>query len=52
MPLDRRIPDKQTLIDEITAWERERNTHNTKSDWHLTTKDARTKLKYLYPQSD
>ena len=47
--LDRRIPDKQTLIDEIAAWERERNTRNTKSDWHFTTKDARTKLKYLYP---
>jgi DDE superfamily endonuclease len=47
--LDRRIPDKRTLIDEIAAWERERNTHNTKSDWHFTTKDARTKLKYLYP---
>jgi hypothetical protein len=45
--LDRRIPDKQTLIDEIAAWERERNTRNTKSDWHFTTKDARTKLKYL-----
>jgi len=47
--LDRRIPDKQTLIDEIAAWERERNTRNTKSDWHFTTKDARIKLKHLYP---
>jgi hypothetical protein len=47
--LDRRIPDKQTLIDEIAAWQRERNTRNTKSDWHFTTKDARIKLKHLYP---
>ena len=47
--LDRRIPDKQTLIDEIVAWQHDRNTHHTKSDWHLTTKDARVKLKYLYP---
>jgi hypothetical protein len=45
-------PRREALIDEIAAWERERNTHNTKSDWHFTTKDARTKLKYLYPQSD
>jgi len=47
--LDRRIPDQQTLSDEIAAWEHERNAQNTKSDWHFTTKDARTKLKYLYP---
>src|SRR3974377_35952 len=47
--LDRRIPDQQTLSDEIAAWEHDRNAQNTKSDWHFTTKDARTKLKYLYP---
>ena len=47
--LDRRIPDKQTLTDEIAAWERDRNAHHTKSDWHFTTKDARVKLKHLYP---
>jgi hypothetical protein len=47
--LDRRIPDKQTLTDEIAAWEHDRNAHNTKSDWQFTTKDARVKLKHLYP---
>jgi len=47
--LDRRIPDKQALIDEIAAWEEDRNIHHTKSDWHFTTKDARIKLKHLYP---
>ena len=47
--LDRRIPDQQTLIDEIAAWEHQRNTDHTTSDWHFTTKDARTKLKHLYP---
>jgi len=47
--LDRRIPDKQTLTDEIAAWERDRNAHQTKSDWRFTTKDARIKLKRLYP---
>src|SRR6516162_8684019 len=47
--LDRRIPDKHTLIDEIAAWEHDRNINNTKSDWHFTSKDARIKLKHLYP---
>ena len=47
--LDRRIPDKQTLIDEVGAWEHDRNANHTKSDWHFTTADARIKLKHLYP---
>jgi len=47
--LDRRIPDKQTLIDEIAAWEQDRNAYHTTADWQFTTKDARTKLKHLYP---
>ncbi|MCP4306229.1 MAG: IS630 family transposase [bacterium] len=47
--LDRRIPDKQTLIDEIAAWEHDRNANHTKADWQFSTKDARIKLKHLYP---
>ncbi len=47
--LDRRIPDKQILIDEIAAWEKDRNAHHAKADWQFTTKDARIKLKQLYP---
>ena len=47
--LDRRIPDKQILKDEIAAWEHDRNAHHAKSDWQFTTKDARVKLNYLYP---
>jgi hypothetical protein len=47
--LDRRIPDKQTLIDEITAWEQDRNVRHTKANWHFTTANARIKLKHLYP---
>jgi hypothetical protein len=47
--LDRRIPDKQTLIAEVVAWEHRRNRHNTKADWQFTTTDARVKLKRLYP---
>ncbi len=47
--LDRRIPDKPTLAKEIAAWEAHRNKHNAKADWQFTTKDARVKLKRLYP---
>ncbi len=47
--LDRRIPDKQTLIDEIAAWENDRNAHHAKANWHFTTPNARIKLKHLYP---
>ena len=47
--LDRRIPDKQSLIEEIAAWEHDRNAHHTKADWHFTTSNARVKLKHLYP---
>jgi hypothetical protein len=47
--LDRRIPDKQTLIEEVAAWEASRNKHHTKADWQFTSADARVKLKRLYP---
>jgi hypothetical protein len=47
--LDRRIPDKQTLIDEVAAWQDGRNKNHTKADWQFTTADARVKLKRLYP---
>ena len=47
--LDRRIPDKQTLIDEVAAWQAERNSKHAKADWQFTTANARIKLKRLYP---
>lgn len=47
--LDRRIPDKQTLIEEVAAWECDRNKNHTKADWQFSTADARIKLKRLYP---
>ena len=47
--LDRRIPDKQTLVEEIAAWEHDRNANHTKSNWHFTTPNARIKLQHLYP---
>ena len=47
--LSRRIPAKPTLIDEITAWENDRNKNHTKANWQFKTTDARIKLKHLYP---
>ena len=48
--LNRRIPDKPTLIKEVAAWQKNRNKHHVKADWQFTTDDARVKLKTLYPQ--
>jgi hypothetical protein len=48
--LDRRIPDKATLIAEVAAWQHNRNKRYMKGDWQFTTDDARIKLKTLYPQ--
>ena len=47
--LDRRIPDRETLVSESTAWMHERNVDQTTIDWRFTTADARIKLKRLYP---
>ena len=47
--LDRRIPNKQTLTEEVAAWEGDRNKHHAKADWQFTSADARVKLKRLYP---
>jgi hypothetical protein len=47
--LDRRIKDQATLKTEVDAWLAERNVHHAKADWRFTAKDARIKLKSLYP---
>ena len=47
--LDRRIPDKQTIADEVAAWLAKRNADHAAADWRFTTEDARVKLKSLYP---
>ena len=41
--LDRRIANKQTLIEEVAAWQDSRNKHHAKADWQFTTADARVK---------
>ena len=47
--LDRRIPDKDSLIQEIAAWQNHPNSHNTKANWQFANEQARIKLKHLYP---
>ena len=47
--LDRRIPNKRALIEEVAAWQEDHNNSHTKADWQFTTDDARIKLKRLYP---
>ena len=47
--LDRRIPDREILIEEVSAWEDRRNKKHAKADWQFTTDDARIRLKRLYP---
>ena len=48
--LNRRIPDQETLIHEIHAWQKERNEKAVTTDWQFTVGDARIKLKNLYPK--
>jgi transposase len=47
--LERRIPDKETLKQEIAAWEESRNQARATVAWRFTTTDARVKLQRLYP---
>lgn len=48
--LNRRIGDFDVLVNEVHAWQTDRN-HTAKSvDWQFTTDDARIKLKSIYPK--
>ncbi len=47
--LNRRIPDQETLRAEIAAWQEQRNHEAICVNWRFTTKDARVKLRSLYP---
>ena len=49
--LDRRVPDEQTLKQEIASWEERRNRQNATIDWRFSLDDARTKLMRLYPST-
>jgi len=47
--LSGRIPDSDTLISQVAAWEQSRNDVELRMDWRFTSSDARIKLKRLYP---
>jgi len=47
--LAQRIPDRETLQREVSAWTHQRNQHSKPMQWRFTTQDARIKLKHLYP---
>ena len=48
--LNRRIPSKEILKEQVQAWTDKRNNKEAKVDWRFTTKEARIKLKRLYPK--
>ena len=50
--LSRRIHDRETVIRETNAWEARRNAQAAKAKWRSATKDARVKLKSLYPKAE
>ena len=50
--LDRRIDDKERLIREVNAWERQRNTEKARIKWMFTTEKAREKLRRAYPANE
>jgi hypothetical protein len=47
--VERRIPDEETLRREVRAYEDRCNTAQAKIEWRFTAKDARVKLRRLYP---
>jgi hypothetical protein len=50
--LKTRIPDQETLIQKVAAWENRRNVRQSSVHWRFTTEDARVKLHRLYPAID
>ncbi len=50
--LNRRIDQISTIRTESKAWENYRNNLDAKINWQFTTKDARIKLRRLYPTFD
>ncbi|RME36217.1 MAG: IS630 family transposase [Planctomycetota bacterium] len=47
--LDRRIPEKTRMEEQVHAWTKKRNSTRTRVNWRFTTQDARIRLRTLYP---
>ena len=43
------LPDMESFTNQVRAWTLRRNIECSKVNWQFTTKDARIKLKRLYP---
>ena len=49
--LDRRIGERDVLVSEIDAWQRQRNSSGARVKWKFTTQKARAKLARAYPDT-
>jgi hypothetical protein len=49
--LDRRIGEREMLIAEIEAWQRQRNASRARINWRFTTQKPRDKLARAYPDT-
>ena len=47
--LNQRFADRASLEAAVLAWQIDRNERGGEIDWRFTTKDARIRLKHLYP---
>lgn len=47
--LNRHIPEMAIIKEEVDAWQSNRNNKNSIINWQFTNKEARVKLKRLYP---
>ncbi len=47
--LNRDLPDRESVTNEVHAWQQRRNDKLVTIDWQFTAADARIKLKRLYP---
>ena len=48
--LKRRISNLDDLNEQLSVWESSRNSSQKNIEWHFTTLDARSKLRWLYPK--
>jgi hypothetical protein len=49
--LNRHLDAIEKVESEVAAWQNNRNNKNSQINWQFTTKDARIKLKKLYPST-
>ena len=49
--LNRRIGQRERLICEVAAWQKQRNASGARIEWMFTTQKARNKLARAYPET-